>query len=222
MDNTERALSEKETQSAYKEYLLIGCYAFFDCCANTAITEGTDALSAGLTLPPEHAAAFTLIRAGHMTHTSTEEATRMGSVLNWASSASPVADKRARTRIAYSPNSCTSISAAPVLPRARAHWIRYATRSPTARKLTRAKCRYSSDREWREQQAQVTARELRSHKKRKAMAKAIDIEKAHHDCRPVWDYKLRNLRYPGRSHNNTQMRCNSPRRDPIFHGDHKA
>jgi hypothetical protein len=32
-------------QAAYDEYLHVGCYAFFDICANAAIGEGMDALS---------------------------------------------------------------------------------------------------------------------------------------------------------------------------------
>jgi hypothetical protein len=37
-----RALNEKKTQSAYDEYLHIGCYAFVDNRADTAISEGMD------------------------------------------------------------------------------------------------------------------------------------------------------------------------------------
>jgi hypothetical protein len=69
-DDAVRARSEKKRQSANDEYLYIGCYAFFDSYANTAISERMDPLSAGPTLSPEHAALLTLIRAGHRTHTS--------------------------------------------------------------------------------------------------------------------------------------------------------
>jgi hypothetical protein len=34
-------------RAAYDEYLHIGCYAFFDSCANAAISEGQDTLSNG-------------------------------------------------------------------------------------------------------------------------------------------------------------------------------
>jgi hypothetical protein len=62
------------------EYLHIGCYAFFDSCANVAIGEALDTLSHGPPLSTEHAATIALIRAGHRTHTATEEAahTRLG------------------------------------------------------------------------------------------------------------------------------------------------
>jgi hypothetical protein len=75
-DDTARALSDKRTQAAYDEYLHIGCYAFFDSCANAAIGEALDTLSHGPPLPTEQAAAIALIRAGHRTHTATEEAAR--------------------------------------------------------------------------------------------------------------------------------------------------
>jgi hypothetical protein len=75
-DDTARALSDKRTQSANDEYLHLGCYAFFDNCANAAIGEALDTLSHGPPIPAEHAAAIALIRAGHRTHTSTEEAAR--------------------------------------------------------------------------------------------------------------------------------------------------
>jgi hypothetical protein len=75
-DDTARALSDKRNQSAYDEYLHIGCYAFFDSCANAAISEALDTLSHGPPLPAEQAAAIALIRAGHRTHTATEEAAR--------------------------------------------------------------------------------------------------------------------------------------------------
>jgi hypothetical protein len=75
-DDTARALSGKRTQSAYDEYLHIGCYAFFGSCANAAIGEALDTLSHGPLLSAEQATAITLIRAGHCTHTATEEAAR--------------------------------------------------------------------------------------------------------------------------------------------------
>jgi hypothetical protein len=74
--DTARALSDKRTQSTYNEYLHIGCYAFFDCCANAAISEALDTLSHGPPLSAEQTAAIALIRAGHRTHTATEEAAR--------------------------------------------------------------------------------------------------------------------------------------------------
>jgi hypothetical protein len=46
-DDTARALADKRTQSAYDEYLHIGCYAFFDRCANAAVSEGMESLSNG-------------------------------------------------------------------------------------------------------------------------------------------------------------------------------
>jgi hypothetical protein len=75
-DDTARALSDKKTQAAYDEYLHIGCYAFFDKCANVAISEGLDALSNGPHLSPKQEAAVALIRMGNRTHTSTQEAAR--------------------------------------------------------------------------------------------------------------------------------------------------
>jgi hypothetical protein len=75
-DDTARALSDKRTQSAYDEYLHIGCYAFFDSCANMATSEGLDTLSHGPPLSAEQTAAIALITAGHRTHTATEEAAR--------------------------------------------------------------------------------------------------------------------------------------------------
>jgi hypothetical protein len=54
-------------------------------------------------------------------------------VLDWASSASPRADKRARIRTEFSPNSPTSVSAARALLRSPAHWTSYAERSSTER-----------------------------------------------------------------------------------------
>jgi hypothetical protein len=75
-DDTARALSDKRTQSAYDEYLHIGCYAFFDSCANAAVREGPDALSNGPPLSAEQTAAIALIIAGHRTLTATEEAAR--------------------------------------------------------------------------------------------------------------------------------------------------
>jgi hypothetical protein len=75
-DDTARALSDKRTHAAYDEYLHIGCYAFFDRCANAAISEGLDTLSHGPPLSAEQTATIALIRAGHRTHTTTEEAAR--------------------------------------------------------------------------------------------------------------------------------------------------
>jgi hypothetical protein len=75
-DDTARALSDKRTQSAYDEYLHIGCYAFFDSCAIAAISEGLDTLSHGPRISAEQTAAIALIRAGHRTHSATEEAAR--------------------------------------------------------------------------------------------------------------------------------------------------
>jgi hypothetical protein len=46
-DDTARFLTDRRSQAGYNEYLHIGCYAFFDSCANEAISEGLDALSAG-------------------------------------------------------------------------------------------------------------------------------------------------------------------------------
>ena len=74
--DTARALSDKLSQSAYDEYLHIGCYAFFDSCANAAISEGMDTMSNGPPLSAEQTAAVALIRAGHRTDTATEEAAR--------------------------------------------------------------------------------------------------------------------------------------------------
>jgi hypothetical protein len=52
-DDTARALSDKRTQSAYDEYLHIGCYAFFNSCANSAVSEGQDTLPNGSPLSAE-------------------------------------------------------------------------------------------------------------------------------------------------------------------------
>jgi hypothetical protein len=75
-NDTARALSDKRTQAAYDEYLHIGCYAFFDNCANAAIGEALDTLSHGPPLLDEQTAAIALMRAGHRTHRATEEAAR--------------------------------------------------------------------------------------------------------------------------------------------------
>jgi hypothetical protein len=75
-NDTARARSDKRIQAAYDEYLHIGCYAFFDGCANAAISEGLDTLSHGPPLSVEQTAAIARIRAGHRTHTTTEEAAR--------------------------------------------------------------------------------------------------------------------------------------------------
>jgi hypothetical protein len=74
--DTARALSDKRIHSAYDEYLHIGCYAFFDSCANAVISEGLDTLSNAPPLSAELTVAVAIIRAGHRTHTATEEASR--------------------------------------------------------------------------------------------------------------------------------------------------
>jgi hypothetical protein len=43
-DDTARSLNNRKSQAGYDEYLHIGCYAFFDSCANAAIGEALDAL----------------------------------------------------------------------------------------------------------------------------------------------------------------------------------
>jgi hypothetical protein len=63
-DDTARFLNDMKPQAAYDEYLHLGCYAFFDSCANAAIGEGLDALSSDPPLSMEHAATITLIKAG--------------------------------------------------------------------------------------------------------------------------------------------------------------
>jgi hypothetical protein len=76
-DDTTLALAEKRTQAAYDDYLHIGCYAFFERCANKAISEGLNALSAaGPPLSTEHAAGVALVWAGYRTHTTPKEAAR--------------------------------------------------------------------------------------------------------------------------------------------------
>jgi hypothetical protein len=75
-DDTARFLNDRTSHAGYDEYLHIVCYAFFDSCANAAIGEVLDTLSAGPRLPAEQAAAVALIRAGHRTHAATEEAAR--------------------------------------------------------------------------------------------------------------------------------------------------
>jgi hypothetical protein len=69
-----------KSQAGYDEYLHIGCYAFFDSCANAAIGEALDTPSAGPPLSTEQAAAVALIKASHRTHAATDEAgrTRLG------------------------------------------------------------------------------------------------------------------------------------------------
>jgi hypothetical protein len=80
MDDTARFLNDKKSQAGYDEYLHIGCYAFFDNYANTAIGEALDTMSPGSPLSTEQAAVVALITAGHRTHAATEEAahTRLG------------------------------------------------------------------------------------------------------------------------------------------------
>jgi hypothetical protein len=75
-DDTARFLNDRKSQAGYDEYLHIGCYAFFDMCANAAIGEALDTLLAGLPPPAEQKAGVALIRAGHRTHTATEEGAR--------------------------------------------------------------------------------------------------------------------------------------------------
>jgi hypothetical protein len=75
-DDTARFLNDRKSQAGYDEYLHIGCYAFFDSCANAAINEALVTLSTGPPLPAELAATVALIRAGHRTHRTTEEAAR--------------------------------------------------------------------------------------------------------------------------------------------------
>jgi hypothetical protein len=75
-DDTARFLNDRKSQAGYDEYLHIGCYEFFDNCANATIGEGLDALSSGPPLSTEQAAFVALITAGHRTHTATEEAAR--------------------------------------------------------------------------------------------------------------------------------------------------
>jgi hypothetical protein len=80
-DGTARALSEIKTQHlTYDDYLYLWCYAFFNSCADAAISEDLDALSNGPSLSPEQATAVAIIRTGSPTHTTTEEAdrTRLG------------------------------------------------------------------------------------------------------------------------------------------------
>jgi hypothetical protein len=54
----------------------MGCNAFFESCADAAVSEGMDALSNGPPLFIEQEAADTFIKAGHRTHLATEEAAR--------------------------------------------------------------------------------------------------------------------------------------------------
>jgi uncharacterized protein YifE (UPF0438 family) len=75
-DDTARFLNNKKYRAGYDEYLHIGCYTFFDSCANAAIGEAMDAVSVGSPLSTEQAAVVALIRAGHRIHTTTEEAAR--------------------------------------------------------------------------------------------------------------------------------------------------
>jgi hypothetical protein len=71
------------SQAGYDDYLHIGCYAFFDSCANAAVSEALDALSTDPPLSTEHKTAVALMRSGHRTHAATEEAarTRLGFLL---------------------------------------------------------------------------------------------------------------------------------------------
>jgi hypothetical protein len=79
-DDTTRSLSEKKTKSAYDECLHIGCYAFFDSCANAAVGEDLVAMPTGSTLSPEQTAAHAHIKAVIEPTTRRKEAahTRLG------------------------------------------------------------------------------------------------------------------------------------------------
>jgi hypothetical protein len=70
VNDTARALSEKTMHLTYDEYFDVGCYAFFDRCTYSAISEGCGGRSS---LSPELVAAITLITAGHRMDTATEE-----------------------------------------------------------------------------------------------------------------------------------------------------
>jgi hypothetical protein len=75
--DTTRILSEKNTDSAHDEHLHIGCYiTCLDCSANTANSDGMDAMSTGPHVLPEQAKTIVLVKVGHRTHTTTEEAVR--------------------------------------------------------------------------------------------------------------------------------------------------
>jgi hypothetical protein len=128
-NDTARALADKRTQTTYDEYLHIGCYAFFDSCANAAIGEGMDTLSNGPPLSAEQTAAVALIRAG----IAPTQRRRRPPVLDWASCASPRAERRAMMRTACSRNCPTSVSVAHARPRSPAHWMRFAKLSSTER-----------------------------------------------------------------------------------------
>jgi hypothetical protein len=116
-DDTARFLNDTKSQARCDEYLHIGCNAFFDSCANTVIGEGLNALLSGPSLSPEHAEAVAFIR-GVITPTQQR---RRPPVLDWASSASPRADKRVRIRTRCSKSSNTSVSADHVPPLSPAH-----------------------------------------------------------------------------------------------------
>jgi hypothetical protein len=75
-DGTARFLTVKRSQAGYDEYPHIGFNAFFDSCANSAISEGLGAMSSGPPLSTEQTATVALIRAGHRTHATTKEAAR--------------------------------------------------------------------------------------------------------------------------------------------------
>jgi hypothetical protein len=75
-NDTARFMSDNNSQAGYDDYFHTCCNAFSDSCANTAIGEGLDALSAEIPLSPEHASAVALIVAGHRTHASTHESAR--------------------------------------------------------------------------------------------------------------------------------------------------
>jgi hypothetical protein len=125
-EDTARALADKRTQAAYGEYLHMGCYAFFDSCANAVISEGVDKLSNSPPLSAEQTAVDALIRAGHRTHTATEEAarTRLGFLR---------LTKGGHASTNCSQNWLTSVFVARALPRSPAHWMRFAKLSSTER-----------------------------------------------------------------------------------------
>jgi hypothetical protein len=75
-DDMARFLNDKRSQAGYDEYLHISCNAFFDGRANAAISEDLDALPSRPPLSTKHNATVALIRAGHRTHTTTEEGAR--------------------------------------------------------------------------------------------------------------------------------------------------
>eukprot|EP00873_Tetraselmis_striata_P000141 jgi/Tetstr1/420405/TSEL_011521.t1 len=75
-DDTTRALAEKRSQTAYDEYMHLGCYAFFSSCANEAMRGALESLSTESATPASKAASLAELRACYRTHLATEEATR--------------------------------------------------------------------------------------------------------------------------------------------------